>query len=154
VQVLHQQHQQILFAPPGRDPAEEVEDPSHADIRGERRGRVVGIGGAEEVDQQRDVGVELRIEGAEVLGHPGPDGGAGVKLADLEIVAEQGEDGQEWHGAAVGDAGGAADDGARPADFGDELVAEPALAPTGLGDHADDLSPAARGAVQLLAEHR
>ncbi len=96
-----------------------------------------GVGNAEEVEDQRQGAIELRVDQEESAGNLAPGFFRGVVLSDTEVAAQQLQSREKRDHAAVRDCVGLANHHpARPATFG-ELVAESALADAGLGDDAN-----------------
>src|SRR5439155_18947908 len=99
-----------------------------------------GVGDAEEVEEELQCLAELPVEEQEPPGDLLARDSVAVPLADAEIAAHDLQDGEERDHLPVRHAVRLVDGEAAGTAALGELVAEPALADSGLGDHAHHLA--------------
>jgi hypothetical protein len=152
VQVLHQQDEHLLLAAPLDQPAQRLEDPPHAHLGRQLGGGLGRVGHLEEVEEERKVVAKARVEVEHPPGHLLPGLGRLV-VGDTEIIPQQGEDGQQGHLAAMGDSAGPAHRDTAGGGRAGELLAQPALADSGLAHDTHHLGVALRGHGQGVFQH-
>ena len=154
VQVLDHQHHRVATVG-GVDQA--ADDPAQRPcprLRAHLRHRAVGVGDAEEVEDQRQLLDQLRIEQQRASGDLLAGDALRVAIADAEVGAQHLQDRHQWDRAPMGLRLCLEDLEPPLAAAPGELVADAALADPRLGDDPDHSAFACFRASQCLPQHR